>query len=184
VTYIPSAGTRRDQRPLQADDHVLFLDFDGVLHPDAVYRTRRGLMLRAPGELMMHSGILAEILGDYPTVKISLSTSWVRLLGYHQARAWLPEVLQERTVSGTWHSQMPRAPLEGYDLYTRYQQIRAAVTRAGITRWIALDDDPDHSWPTSDSRLVRCDSELGLSAAATQEELMAKLAAMIVVALH
>lgn len=170
--------SRREQRQLQADDLVLFLDFDGVLHPDAVYRTRCGLELRAPGALMMHAPILVEILSDFPQVKICLSTSWVRLLDYRRARAYLPQVLQERTFSGTWHSQMPSAPLDGYDLYTRYEQIRAAVTRAGITRWLAIDDDPDHSWPAHDSRLVRCDSELGLSYRPTQEELIAKLSAM------
>jgi len=166
-------------RHLQADDLVLFLDFDGVLHPDAVYRTRYGLELRAPGALMMHAGILVEILSEFPSVKICLSTSWVRLLGYRRARSALPQELQERTVSGTWHSRMPRAPLDGYDLYTRYEQIRAAVTRAGITRWVALDDDPDHSWPAHDTRLVRCDSTQGLSAVPTKNELRDKLAGMV-----
>ncbi len=37
---------------------ILFLDFDGVLHPDAVYLTRRGVELRAPGELFMWAPIL------------------------------------------------------------------------------------------------------------------------------
>ena len=163
---------------LRSDDQVLFLDFDGVLHPDSVYRTRHGLELRAEGALMMHAPILVEILSDFPLVQICLSTSWVRLLGYRRARAALPEVLQARTVSGTWHSRMPRAPLHGFDFYTRYEQIRAAASRAGLTRWVALDDDPDHSWPEHDQRLVCCDSGLGLSAAVTQAELRAKLAAM------
>ena len=47
---------------LQATDVVLFLDFDGVLHPDDVYRTRHGLELRAPGALMMHAPLLVELL--------------------------------------------------------------------------------------------------------------------------
>ncbi|MNB98156.1 hypothetical protein D3C76_807720 [compost metagenome] len=163
---------------LKATDTVLFLDFDGVLHPDNVYRTRHGLELRAPGALMMHAGILSAILEDFPTVKIALSTSWVRELGYRRTRARLPEALQQRTISATWHSRMPRAPLEGYDLYSRYQQIRAAVTRAGITRWLAIDDDPDYSWPDHDTRLVRCDSAQGLSDTQTQAELRAKLKAI------
>ncbi|MBK5374667.1 hypothetical protein JFT81_08470 [Pseudomonas sp. TH43] len=160
---------------LAPNDRVLFLDFDGVLHPDDVYRTRSGLELRAPGQLMMHAGILVEILEDFPQVRISLSTSWVRILGYRRARAALPPELQALTVSSTWHSRMPRAPLEGYDLYNRYQQIRAAVTRAGLTDWIALDDDPFESWPDHDRRLIRTDSNLGLSSVLTQEELQSKL---------
>lgn len=160
---------------LQANDLVVFLDFDGVLHPDAVYQTRRGLELRAPGKLMMHAPILQDILSGFPEARISLSTSWVRMLSYSRARAWLPPELQARTISGTWHSRMPRAPLEGYDLYTRYEQIRAAVTRAGITRWLAIDDDPDYTWPEHDKRLVRCEPSLGLSAPGTQAELRKKL---------
>lgn len=160
---------------LTPNDRVLFLDFDGVLHPDDVYRTRSGLVLRAPGQLMMHAGILVEILEDFPQVKISLSTSWVRILGYRRARAALPPELQVLTVSSTWHSRMPKAPLEGYDMHSRYQQIRAAVTRAGLTNWIALDDDPFESWLDHDLRLIRTDPNLGLSSAPTQEELRFKL---------
>lgn len=164
---------------LTPNDRVLFLDFDGVLHPDDVYRTRSGLELRAPGQLMMHAGILVEILEDFPQVKISLSTSWVRILGYRRARAALAPELQALTVSSTWHSRMPRAPLEGYDLYNRYQQIRAAVTRAGLTNWLALDDDPFESWPDHDRRLIRTDPDLGLSSVPIQQELRLKLRALM-----
>lgn len=164
---------------LTPNDRVLFLDFDGVLHPDDVYLTRSGLELRAPGQLMMHAGILVEILKEFPQVKISLSTSWVRILGYHRARAALPLELLPLTVSSTWHSRMPKAPLEGYDRYSRYQQIRAAVTRAGLMNWIALDDDPFESWPDNDRRLIRTDPDLGISSVPTQEELRLKLRAMM-----
>lgn len=66
--------------------------------------------------------------------------------------------------------------MEGYDCYTRYEQICGAVTRSGITRWVALDDDPDYSWPVSDSRLTRCDPDEGLGRLSTQQELRSKLA--------
>lgn len=164
---------------LKPNDRILFLDFDGVLHPDDVYRTRSGLELRAPGQLMMHAGILVAILKEFHQVKISLSTSWVRILGYRRARAALPLELQALTVSSTWHSRMPRAPLEGYDMYSRYQQIRAAVTMAGLTNWIALDDDPFESWSDQDQRLIRTDPDLGLSSVLTQDELRAKLRALM-----
>lgn len=164
---------------LTPNDRVLFLDFDGVLHPDDVYRTRSGLELRAPGQLMMYAGILIDILKEFPQVKISLSTSWVRILGYRRARAALPPELRALTVSSTWHSRMSRAPFDGYDMHSRYQQIRAAVTRAGLTNWIALDDDPFESWPDHDRRLIRTDPDLGLSSALTQEELRVKLRALM-----
>lgn len=167
-------------RVIRSDDAVLFLDFDGVLHPDAAFRTEHGIELRAAGELMMHAKILHAILHDFPTVKICLSTSWVRMLGYQRARAALPEYLQGRTVSATWHSHMRNSAHEGYDLYTRYEQICGAVARAGISRWLAIDDDPDFSWPESDQRLVRCDPNLGLGSEFTQVELRAKLRLLFV----
>lgn len=162
-------------RAIRSDDALLFLDFDGVLHPDAAFRTKLGIELRAPGSLMMHAEILINILQDFPHVKICLSTSWVRLLGYQRARAALPTGLQERTVSATWHSQMRLNVREGYDLYSRYEQICGAVFRAGVTRWIAIDDDPNFSWPQHDDRLVRCDPNLGLGCESTQDELRTKL---------
>jgi len=80
---------------------VLFLDYDGVLHADAVYRTKHGLELRAPGKLMMHAHILTSLLQDFPEVRIVLSTSWASLLGYSRAKAALPAELQARVVSAT-----------------------------------------------------------------------------------
>ncbi|MNH09792.1 hypothetical protein D3C79_692530 [compost metagenome] len=162
-------------RVIRPDDAVLFLDYDGVLHPDAAFRTKIGIELRAPGKLMMHANTLHHILQDFPAVRISLSTSWVRMLGYRRARAALPASLQDRTVSATWHSHMRGMAREGYDMFSRYEQICGAVTRAGVTRWIALDDDPDFSWPVSDARLVRCDPDQGLGSLSTQEELRSKL---------
>jgi hypothetical protein len=52
------------EKPM-ADLSVLYLDYDGVLHPDDVYtHPRRGLYLRdSPGhELLEHAGLLAELL--------------------------------------------------------------------------------------------------------------------------
>nr|WP_085706893.1 HAD domain-containing protein [Pseudomonas sp. B35(2017)] len=170
-----------DPRPrkLRASDLALFLDYDGVLHPDAVYRTKHGLELRARGEMMMHAHILTDLLQDFPDIRIVLSTSWVRLLGYSRARAALPAKLQARVISATWHSRMTRSPIEGYDSWSRHEQIRAAVTRAGITHWLAIDDDTDHTWPAHDHRLIRCESNMGLGSEATQMELRDKLQALI-----
>ncbi|WP_405045766.1 HAD domain-containing protein [Pseudomonas aeruginosa] len=166
---------------LSSSDLVLFLDFDGPLHPDAVFRTRHAMELRAPGQLFMHAPLLVEILKVFPEVKISLSTSWSRTLGFRRARACLPTELQTRTVSSTWHSRMPRWPLQGYDTATRFEQIGAAVRTAGLTRWVALDDDPLSSWPDTGperEHLVLCDSVAGLAEPRIQQELTQKLQAL------
>lgn len=67
---------------------LIFLDFDGVLHPDAVFLCRNGqIELRAEGELFMWSSHLVEALAPHQDVQIVLSTSWVRNLGFQRARA-------------------------------------------------------------------------------------------------
>lgn len=176
-----SSDPRMAMSKLSSGDSVLFLDFDGPMHPDAVFRTKHGMELRAPGRLFMHAPLLVDILKAFPEVKISLSTSWSRTLGFRRARACLPAELQARTISSTWHSKMPRRPHQGYDTASRFEQIAAAVATAGLTRWVALDDDPLRSWPDSTpekSHLVRCDSLAGLSESRVQHELMLKLQAL------
>lgn len=127
----------------------------------------------------MHASVLEEILDEFSQTKIVLSTSWVRLLSFSRARGVQPESLRSRVIGSTWHSKMPRAPEYGYDLQTRYEQIRAAAARAGMTRWLALDDDPDYSWPQDDARLIRSVSALGLGSVKTQTELRMKLRTLL-----
>lgn len=149
---------------------ILFLDFDGVLHPDAVYLERGNPVLRAEGELFMWAGLLADMLASHEDVKIVLSTSWARELRFARARDHLPKALRSRVIGATWHSAM--ATDEGYgsrgretwwDHATRYQQIRRYVNRARLVDWIAVDDNPE-GWAEADQgRLIHTDSERGLS---------------------
>ena len=101
---------------------LLFLDFDGVLHPDAVYLTRRGVELRADGALFMWSPHLVEALEQQQNVRIVLSTSWARKLGFQRARAALPAELQARVIGATWHSAMGRGwpDFIAWDVQTRF----------------------------------------------------------------
>ena len=46
---------------------------------------------------------------------------------------------------------------------TRYEQIKRYVTRAGLTQWLAIDDQPD-GWAEEDQdHLVQTHGETGLS---------------------
>lgn len=75
---------------------ILFLDFDGVLHPDAVYLERGRPVLRAEGELFMWAGHLVEALAGHSDARIVLSTSWARELRFARARDHLPAELPPR----------------------------------------------------------------------------------------
>jgi hypothetical protein len=158
---------------------LLFLDFDGVLHPDEVYLTRKGPELRAHGSLFMWASALETELAPHPYVPIVLSTSWVRHLGFHRTKKYLPEGLQARVIGSTWHSAMAKdwADRIWWDRTTRHGQILRYIDRAGVADWLAIDDD-DESWARSDrSRLVLTDGEWGLSKPETLLELRAKLKA-------
>ena len=88
---------------MQQNIHILFLDFDGVLHPDAVYLSRQGPTLKAEGTLFLWAPTLANLLYDFPTTSLVLSTSWGRHLGFKRALGYLPRELQERVIGATRH---------------------------------------------------------------------------------
>jgi len=121
---------------------ILFLDFDGVLHPDAVYLERGRPVLRTDGALFMWSRHLVDALASAPHIRIVLSTSWARELRFARARDYLPAELRPKVIGATWHSGMatddehrPLGRDTWWDTSTRYQQIRRYVDRAGITDW-------------------------------------------------
>ncbi|HIE1164244.1 TPA: HAD domain-containing protein [Pseudomonas aeruginosa] len=157
---------------------LLFLDFDGVLHPDAVYLTSRGIELRAEGELFMWAPLLVEVLANHPDLQIVLSTSWARNLGFHRARSVLPAELQSRVIGATWHSAMGRGwpDFIPWDVQTRHEQIQAYLSRlTAPASWIAIDDD-DRGWADADrERLILTDPDHGLSDSEVAAELAHKL---------
>jgi hypothetical protein len=156
---------------------ILFLDFDGVLHPGEVFRTSKGPQLRSAGELFMWASILEAELEYYPTVRIVLSTSWVRELGFSRAKTRLPAGLRARVVGSTWHSSMAEvwADQVWWDQASRYAQILRYVARAKVPRWVAIDDDAD-GWATDNlDRLLLSDQRLGLTTPGIMETLRDKL---------
>lgn len=164
---------------------ILFLDYDGVLHPDAVYLVHGRPVLRADGELFMWAPMLSAALERRPDLQIVLSTSWVRALGFSRARDFLPDPLRRRVIGATWHSAMGRHH-EGHHRLddnwfvraSRYEQIKRYLYRTAsdaASEWVAIDDD-DKGWDESDrSHLVRTGSWTGLSSDESLLDLETKL---------
>lgn len=158
-----------------SEQRTLFLDYDGVLHPDEVYLVKGRPVLRCDGELFMWAGHLSALLDGHPDVRIVLSTSWARELRYARARRHLPEPLRERVVGATWHSGMrlsedlrPLDRMTWWDLASRYDQIKRYVGRAGLHTWLAIDDQPE-GWAQADlHHLVKTGSMTGLADAGAQ----------------
>lgn len=158
---------------------ILYLDFDGVLHPGNVVIRQRGYNEPALPELvwpqdpdltlLCWAPILVEILAPHPGVRLVLSTSWAHRFGEMMAMEYLPAALRERVVGST-----------AKGLGTRCDEVLQHVIDHGVQDWIALDDlhAGTESWSRERGRLVRCDPALGLSCPTTQDALRRKLKAM------
>lgn len=156
---------------------ILFLDFDGVLHPDAAYLEEGCPVLRADGELFMWTPHLVEALAPYPNVQIVLSTSWVQVRGFTRARDALPEALSKRVIGATWHSAMQGGGWGGggMPVQTHYQEIAGYVRRAQLKRWIALDDDGEGWAKSARDKLIHTNPDKGISDPTTLTLLREKL---------
>ena len=153
---------------------LLFLDFDGVLHPDAVYLHKGKIELRSEGELFMWAPHLLRVIDD-ANVRIVLSTSWVRHVGFQRARKALPEAISNLVIGATWHSGMRDAPAGqpcSWDLMSRYEQIQGYLGRLSKpVDWVAVDDD-GRCWPQAKAdHLIQTDPWKGLSSRAVREKL-------------
>lgn len=158
---------------------VLYLDFDGVLHHYDVYLDERGrAILRGMGSLFEYAELLEAELAPYPSVRIVLSTNWVRVNGFDRSRGRLPAALRERVVGATWHSVFEQDPdFSNWWIHeaSRYEQIAHDVTRRNPPNWFALDDDAI-GWPDeARQHLVACDPLRGLNEQSTCRSLELKL---------
>ncbi|WP_434660787.1 HAD domain-containing protein [Paraburkholderia sp. A3BS-1L] len=166
--------------PRHTGGYLLFLDFDGVLHPESVYLLHKHgpTLLDAPGHsLFEHCQLLEDVLAPYCDVRIVLSTSWVRRYrgSVRRVSHRLTPGLQARVIGATYHSKMDR---EEFAAAPRGMQIWSDVLRRKPEAWLALDDDWLH-WPAwCREQLVRTDEVLGISAPSVLAELKTKLATM------
>jgi hypothetical protein len=155
---------------------ILFLDFDGVLHPPEVHNTSDGPELLTHGKLFMHARHLEDTLGYHPEVKIVLSTSWVSRMGYEATLSYMPAKLRARVVGTTWREtqQVGTYSFDSQDRMTRFQQIWAYVSRNSVLHWVALDDlySGTELWPAEhQDQLILCNSNLGLGDQEVQKAL-------------
>ena len=101
-------------------DKVLFLDFDGVLHP-----TSHGSVL------FSQMNLLEEALGN-ESCQIVVSSSWRFHMDLAKLRGQFSSNMRERILGITGE------PYIGF--YARFHEINAYVQAQGIDDWRALDD--------------------------------------------
>ncbi|MBN3762329.1 HAD domain-containing protein [Burkholderia sp. Ac-20365] len=155
---------------------ILYLDFDGVLHPSDVWRRagRPPYVKSPPGHRVFeHADLLVEVLAPFPDIRIVLSTSWVSVFkGVVKAARYLPEELRLRVIGATWHSAMDGSV---FARLPRSLQILTDVHRRRPMAWLALDDD-DEEWPAwCRSRLIHTHPVLGIGDVVALTKLRNKL---------
>jgi hypothetical protein len=155
---------------------ICYLDYEAVLHDGNVLRNRiKGMTIKTPGRTFFEwMPILDDLLAPYPDLKIVLSTTWVRELGFNEAKHELSASLRDRVIGSTFlHPKIVKAE---FDTMSRGMQIWADVERRKPTHWFALDDDA-FGWPAwCKENLIQTNDQLGLSDPAVQERVRQRLA--------
>ena len=107
---------------------ILFLDFDGVLHPAGGVSTA-GRFAKLP----LLEALLVE--PAFAHVEIVISSTWREAYPLARLRGLFPDTLRARVVDCT--PQLDDPDVE----HPRYREIRAWLNRnPGVAAWAALDD--------------------------------------------
>lgn len=122
---------------------ILFLDIDGVLHPDPPQ----------PDQCLRSLPRLVAVLKDFPEVEVVISSLWRERLSLDELREIFPADLRDRIIGVTPIAQR----VDGWLPARREGEILEWLAVAGraLKPWIALDDA---GWQFTQhrDRLVEC----------------------------
>lgn len=128
---------------------LLFLDFDGVLHP------------RSPGKnLFIHLSRIQGLLRDFPFLRIVISSSWREDKSPQELQALFDQDLRDRIIGTTplIDIQYPPGPV-GH----REEEILIFMEQREYSKekWIALDDEAPF-FTSECPNLILCNSATGI----------------------
>lgn len=137
---------------------VIFLDFDGVLHPLGTLADARPPLEPATirerwPQALEHLGILASLLHGHHEIAVVVTSSWRMFLNDEQLGELLAPI-------GPWYEGSVGLPYQG-----RAIAIQAWLEVNRVDDYLILDDQADYfpglakAWPT----LILCDSASGIS---------------------
>lgn len=123
---------------------IIFLDFDGVLHPRP--NDWRGKFC--------HLERLERVLREYPNVQLVISSSWRDTYPLDVITALFSDDIQPRILGTT--------PLgDGEKPYSRFEEIKGWLRQSGhFGAWLALDDAVAE-FPVNTPQLVPCITSVG-----------------------
>jgi hypothetical protein len=127
---------------------ILFLDFDGVLHPFPKPQDSN--------HLFVNRDRLEGVLRDYPDVNVVISSTWRESLSLAELAGLFSADIQSRIVG-----VLPVFEIRSLaDTETiRFREI-SQYLNGSADRWVALDDDPD-LFPNNCANLIQCDTGFG-----------------------
>jgi hypothetical protein len=126
------------------------------------------------GQLFEWAPCLIRAIAPFPDLRIVLSTSWVRVLGYDRSREALSPELARRVIGATYHSRFHGPTRELRDNWAqvpRGLQIAQDVARRGPCSWVAVDDAVQEFTTPQREWLVPCQSDRGLADVEAQARL-------------
>jgi len=121
---------------------LLFLDFDGVLHPTGF----------AGEDPFSRVGLLEEVLAD-TALGIVVSSSWRFTHSLEKLQKVLPQGIADLIVGTTG------APIVGK--HPRFHEIQCYLRIHGLADWKALDDSY-WEFPPHCQELIRCNPNTGI----------------------
>ncbi len=117
---------------------ILFLDFDGVLHPEVMGT-----------EELCHLPALEELLREFPHVEVVLSTSWRVVYPHEELLALFSPDIRRRIIGATpQHEDIPLAIRERLSAFVRQAEIEAWLQmNQAQEEFIVIDDCPSEFSP-------------------------------------
>jgi HAD domain in Swiss Army Knife RNA repair proteins len=131
---------------------ILFLDFDGVLHPYAPWPHDDA----ARRQYFIHLPRLEGVLRDFSEVSVVIASDWRLHHPLEKLRGFFSEDIRSR-VSGTTALERPTGETVGQRQIQAEQYLREH--NLVDVHWLAVDDTPTNYLPSA--RVVLCEDRFG-----------------------
>ena len=132
---------------------LVFLDFDGVMHPAGCQTSR----------YFCQRDLFEAVMREHPSAGIVITSTWRHAYPMAEIRRFFSPDIAQRIVGKTPTHE------DETDEHIRYREIRALLQHPKVAgaRWIAVDDS-DFEFPEGCPNLVLCDSDRGFDDEAAQ----------------
>jgi hypothetical protein len=140
---------------------ILFLDFDGVLHPEPCYRS---------ADLFCNLPRLERVLRHFSSVEVVITSTWRESRSMSEMQAVFAPDIAKRVIGATPDFRTLDDPTDRLLGYPRQLEIEAwmRLHRSAWEKWAALDDRPYLFRPFLPN-LVVCNSAAGFDEAVELE---------------